>query len=152
MTRNGPELPGSARSRWTTNHLVTQQKIRNNRKCPDLWVANPSYRSNPVAAHAEVQRVWTNIEALYVGGVVCTERALGRLRPGRSCPTLPDVRDPDLDVRANHWSGQVDPIRAPLPPYGVGRERAHRIHRRPRDRRTPHGDDSDVPADCDSPM
>ena len=24
-----PELPGSGRSRWTTNHLVTQQKIRN---------------------------------------------------------------------------------------------------------------------------
>jgi hypothetical protein len=41
MTRNGPELPGSGRSRWTTNHLVTQHKIRNNRTCPDLWVGNP---------------------------------------------------------------------------------------------------------------
>src|ERR1700736_2184535 len=41
MTRNRPELPGSGRSRWTTNHLVTQQKIRSNRTYPDLWVANP---------------------------------------------------------------------------------------------------------------
>jgi hypothetical protein len=41
MTRNRPELPGSGRSRWTTNHLVTQQKTRNNRTYPDLWVANP---------------------------------------------------------------------------------------------------------------
>src|ERR1700730_11673843 len=41
MTRNRPELPGSGRSRWTTNHLVTQQKIRNDRTYPDLWVANP---------------------------------------------------------------------------------------------------------------
>jgi hypothetical protein len=24
-----------------TNHLVTQQKIRNNQTYPDLWVANP---------------------------------------------------------------------------------------------------------------
>ena len=39
--RNGPELPGSGRSRWTTNHLVTQQQIRNNRTYPDLWAANP---------------------------------------------------------------------------------------------------------------
>jgi hypothetical protein len=41
MTRNRPELPGSGRSRWTINHLVTQQKIRNNRTYPDLCVANP---------------------------------------------------------------------------------------------------------------
>jgi hypothetical protein len=41
MTRNRPELPGSGRSRWTTNHLVTQQKIRSNGTYPDLWVANP---------------------------------------------------------------------------------------------------------------
>ena len=41
MTRNGPRLPGTGRSRWTTNHLVTQQKIRNNRTYPDLWVGNP---------------------------------------------------------------------------------------------------------------
>src|ERR1700730_454288 len=41
MTQNGLELPGSGRSRWVTNHLVTQQKIRNNRTYPDLWVVNP---------------------------------------------------------------------------------------------------------------
>src|ERR1700730_11830915 len=41
MTQNGLELPGSGRSRWATNHLVTQQKIRNNRTYPDLWVVNP---------------------------------------------------------------------------------------------------------------
>jgi hypothetical protein len=41
MSRNGPELPGSGRSRRTTNHLVTQQTIRNNRTYPDLWVGNP---------------------------------------------------------------------------------------------------------------
>ena len=49
MTRNGPVLPGSGRSRWKTNHLVTQQKIRNNRTYPDLWVVNPLVASSSLA-------------------------------------------------------------------------------------------------------
>src|SRR5271167_2672211 len=57
MTRNGPELPGFGRSRRTTNHLVTQQKIRNNRTYPDLCVANPLVPgSGPPAPHQRHKR------------------------------------------------------------------------------------------------
>jgi hypothetical protein len=41
MTRRGPELSGSGRSRWISNHLVAQQRTGNNRTCPDLWSGNP---------------------------------------------------------------------------------------------------------------
>src|SRR5271168_2543860 len=52
-----PELPGSGRSRWTTNHLVTQQKIRNNRTYPDVCVANPLVPgSGPPAPHQRHKR------------------------------------------------------------------------------------------------